>query len=220
MKQKIIVVGFKGKMGSVVFEKLLGKEFDVVGIDVNDNLFEHKHADLLIDFSSPKNTDLIARWCLQTKTRLIVGTTGQSEDELNSILSLSDKVPIMKASNFSAGIAKIKNALNVIVDDSAENIAILEKHHKEKKDCPSGTALMLKDYISNLSSQKIEIFAERSGDEVGIHSINVHFENEVVSITHKAFSRECFADGAVLAVEFLLKQTKPRQYYFEEIFVN
>lgn len=213
---RIAVIGYKGRMGSIVFEQLKDS-YDLIGIDKNDNLDLAINADLVIDFSSGENSLKTAEWCAENKIPLIIGATGQNKNELNLIKTLSNQIPILKAGNFSLGIAKIKQILSCFNSFKFENIYICEKHHKNKKDCPSGTAIELKNFISEKFNTNVEILALRGGEEIGMHEINLYFDSELITISHQAFSRKAFVRGVMLAVNYMLEQTHAKMYCFEEI---
>lgn len=214
---KIIVVGHKGKMGSVVFESLTSAGYDVFGIDKNDNFENIKDANLIIDFSNAEQSAKTAEWCAENKVNLIIGATGQTNQHLQQIKSASGKTAILKAGNFSIGIAKLKNCLKYIFDGSENQVVVFEKHHKNKLDKPSGTALELVENIKKTTSAPVDVLCERLGSEVGEHTVKVCYKNEVISLSHKAYSRVAFADGVLLAVSFMLKISGVGLYEFESV---
>ena len=218
-KNKIIVVGSKGKMGSVVVEYLKKQGYIVSEIDKDDAL-ETQSSDLVIDFSVAANTIFVANWCKENNIPLIVGTTGHNERQQKELEEISTYIPIFKAGNFSIGIAMIKKCLNLLIDENIMEITVCEKHHRNKKDTPSGTAVELKTLIENNWNGKVEVLAERGGKEVGEHVINCYFENEVVSLKHVAYSRECFADGVLIATKFMLRNTETKMFSFDDVFLE
>ncbi len=214
---KIIVVGHKGKMGSVVFESLISAGYDVFGIDKNDNFENIKDANLIIDFSNAGQSAKTAEWCAENKVNLIIGATGQTIQHLQQIKFASRKTAILKAGNFSIGIAKLKNCLKYIFDGSENQVVVFEKHHKNKLDKPSGTALELVENIKKTINVPVDVLCERLGSEVGEHTVKVCYKNEVISLSHKAYSRVAFADGVLLAVSFMLKISGVGLYNFESV---
>lgn len=214
MKKKIILVGAGGKMGSLI-HKSLKDDFEIIPIEKQENIWNFK-SDLVIDFGSAQSSEESARFCFQNKAPLIVGATGQTQKQLDLILKVGEVAPVMKASNFSLGVLFVKNMLTQI-SKYADEICIFEKHHKHKKDSPSGTALELKTLIENNTGKSVSVLAQRGGDEVGTHTIDFYFSGEVVSVSHQAFSREAFVQGVKKAVYFLLEQKMPRVYDFGEI---
>jgi len=212
----IAVVGYKGRMGSVIFETL-SKDFKVIGVDRNTSLNDAYMADLVVDFSVAENSVMVAQWCEQNKKPLIIGVTGFSNEQLSKIRQCSKNIPIMMAGNFSLGIFLMKKMLAQIFDYKFDNINLFEAHHKNKLDRPSGTAVEIANFVKDNFKQNIEIASVRGGEEIGTHKINFYFGSEVLSVEHKAFSRIAFAEGVVVAVNFMLKSKANRLYKFEEI---
>ena len=217
MKKKIILVGAGGKMGSLI-HKSLKDDFEIIPIEKQDNIWNFE-SDLVIDFGSAQSSEESAKFCFQNKVPLIVGATGQTQKQIDLILKVGEVAPVMKASNFSLGVLFVKNMLAQI-SKHADDICLFEKHHKHKKDSPSGTAIELKTLIENNTSKSVSVLAQRGGDEVGSHTIDFYFSGEVVSLSHQAFSREAFVQGVKKAVYFLLEQKMPRVYEFGEIIKN
>ncbi len=211
---KIAVVGYKGKMGSIVFE-ILKKRYNVIGIGRNDVFCSD--ANLVIDFASAESSVDSAKWCAEKKVPLIIGSTGQSESQMNEIIELSKFVPILKAGNFSIGVNNLKKSLKKLITKDAQDITIFEKHHKNKKDAPSGTAKEIAGFIMQNFNIKPNVIFERGGKEIGEHIVSVYYENEVVSIKHKVFSREAFADGVLKAVLIIKNIKNSGLYSLEDI---
>ncbi|MBQ8425394.1 MAG: hypothetical protein IJX17_05180 [Clostridia bacterium] len=225
--KNIAVVGANGKMGSLLCEKLkntyivtkITKEAPLEKI----NISKHK-IDLVIDFASADSSEKSANYCMQYKIPLIIASTGQTETQLINIKNVSKFIPLIIEPNLSIGINLLKDIQNYLINKikTFENydINIHEKHHKEKKDSPSGTAILLKNYIQKISNKEIPITSERGGKEVGTHTVNFYFNSELISITHQAFSRDSFIDGTLICIDFLLKQKLPKLYSFSEILNN
>lgn len=215
-KLKIAVVGANGKMGKLLCEKLNDK-FDVLKITRECKL-DKQNVCLVVDFASAESSVESAVWCAKNKVPLIVGSTGQTNFQKDEILKASEKTPILIAGNFSVGILLLKKLLKTVDFELVEDIVIFEKHHKNKKDKPSGTALELENLIRAKTSRHADVLVERGGKEIGTHKIDLYFENELISIKHQAFSRECFADGVLLAVEFMFQQKERKLFSFEDVF--
>lgn len=214
--KKIAVIGYKGKMGSCVFEKI-SHSYQVVGIDVNDSIAIAKHADIVVDFSTGANSAKTAIWCAKQKIPLIIGATGQNNKENKVIIECAKKIPILKAGNFSIGIAILKKMLLHLKLCNIDSVSILEKHHKLKRDKPSGTALELETYLKKFYNIEIDINAVRGGREIGMHEISIYFGDEVLSLRHQAFSRNAFVEGVMLAIKFMLNIKDSGLYNFEDI---
>lgn len=213
----VAVVGAKGKMGSLVCE-VLKADYKVVKLDIGDTLDKAGKLDLVIDFASHESSVVSAEYCEKNKVRLIVGSTGQTDEELITIFKAARVVPVLKAGNFSVGIHLLKKALVSILKETGGEVTILEKHHSEKADRPSGTALELAYLAEETSGKTPEVLSVRGGKEIGTHSALIYFGDEVIELKHQAFSRKAFADGAMLAVDYLMKQTEAKLYLFEDIF--
>lgn len=234
---KIIVSGCNGKMGKSVVELVSkSQEHEIVaGIDKNtesDGLFPIYHsienlgirADVLIDFSHPSALSSVLEYCKRNKIPAVICTTGLSENQITELKESSKQIPIFYSRNMSLGINLLINLARKATEFLGENfdIEIVEKHHNQKIDAPSGTALMIAEEISESLEEKPEYTYDRTQkrksrnkNEIGIHSIRagsicgdheVIFagKNEIVTISHHAQSREVFADGALRAAEFLI----------------
>ncbi len=216
MKEKVAVIGAKGKMGSAVCN-ILSSEFDVIEIDIKNSIEEAADARVIIDFAGAKSSVKSAEFAKKIGAALIVGSTGQSEKELNKILSVSNSVPVLVCSNFSVGIYLQKKISDLILSYTDAEITILEKHHNEKKDAPSGTALELMKNIKLKTGTEVPILSERGGKEIGTHKIDFYFGDELISVSHSAFSRAAFSRGVLLATRFMLKQKAAKVITFNEV---
>ena len=200
-------------------EKLLGRENNVLVTD--DLKLALEDAEAVIDFSTPDTSLECVKVCAQTETAHVIGTTGFDPRQENEISEYAKKVAIVKAGNMSLGI----NVLTSLVDkvssslDLDYDIEILEMHHRNKVDAPSGTALMLgeaaargkgkslselrmaaRDGISGGREKGTIGFASlRGGGVVGEHEVSFTSESERISIKHEAFSRDIFVNGAIRA---------------------
>ena len=179
-------------------------------------------ADVIVDFSHHSALPALAEYAVRTKTPLVVATTGHTEEEKAIMLEASKKVAVFFSGNMSIGINLLielcKKASETL--GTAFDVEIIEKHHNKKLDAPSGTALMLADSIKETREQTEYVYdrhsvrRQRSSDEIGLHSVRggtivgeheVIFagNNEMITISHSAMSREIFAAGAVRAAAFL-----------------
>lgn len=229
---RTVINGVNGKMGQIV-AKMIEKrqDFDVVcGVDhspqkiahsfpVYRNPFEYQgEVDLIIDFSHPSYLKPLLAFAKDKRSALIIGTTGFSEEEHGLIRSSAQKIPILYSANMSIGI----NIFNQILKSygnllgSLFDIEIIEKHHNQKLDAPSGTAYLLANTLnSTLDHQKTYVFgrhgnrprhknqigihAIRGGTQIGEHSVLFAGQDEVITITHQAHSREVYGHGALVA---------------------
>lgn len=247
---KIILNGCNGKMGKtiVALSKKHEKATIVAGIDVLKReesdfpIFTHPSncdidADVLIDFSRPSALPHILELALRKKLGVVIATTGLLEEDYAMIKKASKEVPLFMSANMSLGVNLlmdlVKKAAQILGQDY--DIEIIERHHKQKEDAPSGTALMIADGINDILDKKKEYVFERASKrqkrndkELGIHSLrggtivgehDVVFSgfDEVIEINHKAYSRDIFANGALKAALFL-KGKPPGIYNMQDLF--
>lgn len=241
----IIINGCGGKMGKVVAEiaKNDGDVNIVAGVDpfVTENKdfpvftsFEEcdVKADAVVDFSTATAVPALLDYCEKTGTACIVCTTGLSQDTLNRIEALSQKIPVFKSANMSLGVnllAKILKKYAYALYEAGFDVEIVERHHNQKADAPSGTALMLADAVNESVENKLNyifdrspvrekrdrkqlgISAVRGGTIVGDHEVIFAGRDEVVEFKHSAYSKEVFAVGAIKAAKFI--KDKPAGKY-------
>ncbi len=181
-------------------------------------------ADVVIDFSSAGAVDDLYEYCREKKLGLVLCTTGLSEEQIQAAGRLSETVPVLRSANMSMGINLLEKLLREasgILADAGFDIEIVEKHHNLKKDAPSGTALALADAVSDGLKEKYEyvfdrsqrsiqrpkneigISAIRGGTIVGDHDVIFAGEDEVITFSHRAYSKAVFAKGAVQAAIFI-----------------
>lgn len=234
---KVIMHGCNGHMGQVI-SGLIKEDTDieiVAGIDLKDcrdngypvftNIWDcDVDADVIIDFASAKATDELLKFGVERQIPMVLCTTGLSEEQLEAVEEASTKVAVLKSANMSLGV----NMLLKLLQDAAKilapagfDIEIVEKHHNQKVDAPSGTALALADSINEaLENQydytydrskerkkrektEIGISAVRGGTIVGDHDVIFAGTDEVVTFSHTAYSKAIFGKGAVQAAKFL-----------------
>ncbi len=215
MKKKILVVGVKGKMGSAVCE-VLKNDYEIIEAKRNENWADFK-VDFIIDFGSAESSVLSALAASKMRVPLIIGSTGQSKEQLKQIDRLCVGLPYMVCSNFSVGVVLLKCAIDNILKVKIDDIAIFEKHHRAKKDAPSGTALSLEKFIEERQNTKIQMLSLRGGKEIGSHKISFYFGSELLELSHTAFSREVFAYGVKIAVDFMFQNIDNKRVEFENI---
>lgn len=164
-------------------------------------------SDCVIDFSTPKSSLNYARIAAETGKPLVIGTTGFSKKQLQQISRNARKAPILIAYNMSLGIAAIAAALklwNLILKKNYQ-LHITDIHHKDKRDKPSGTALLLAQ-STGLEEKNIKFQSIRKGRVVGEHHVVLSNPKEYIKITHCAKDRSLFSEGALLAARWLSKQ--------------
>ncbi|MBN1914456.1 MAG: 4-hydroxy-tetrahydrodipicolinate reductase [Parachlamydiales bacterium] len=220
MPIKIGIIGISGTMGQALQEEILEKpEFILSGGVRRDReeLSSLETADVLIDFSHPGMLFSYLPWALDHKKPLVIGTTALSSENRKEMTKASQEIPILWSANFSMGIAYIRDFLQTCPHKKNEIVScdILESHHSQKKDKPSGTALQLQKDLSSFIPL-VTIHSIRAPHIVGIHEIIFHFAHETLTIKHEAFSRKVFAQGALFAAKQLY-QKPPKLYTLEEL---
>ncbi|MGB9714228.1 MAG: 4-hydroxy-tetrahydrodipicolinate reductase [Candidatus Bathyarchaeales archaeon] len=194
-----------------------------------------ENADVYVSFTMPNAEMANIPEVANLGKRIVMGTTGFTDEQMNRLKSLvSAKVPAVFAPNFSIGVnftLKMLKTLDVLPEDY--EVSIVEAHHSKKKDAPSGTALAIANLISKLRGYKetvygrsgisqrkreeIEVLAVRGGGIPGIHKVIIAGPYDMMSIEHVSFSRNAFAQGALYAVEWVMKQTKPGVYSMDDV---
>ena len=244
---KILLNGCNGKMGKIVNE-IANKNSNlliVAGVDSNLSnntypVYENiskcmEELDVILDFSRASALNDLLDFASINKTPLVLCTTGYSEKQVELIKLVSSKLPIFRSANMSIGINVINNILKNISEllYNDFDIEIIEKHHNEKVDAPSGTALMLASTIKEAISEEtrfiygregtckrshkeIGIHAIRGGSIVGEHDIIFAGQGEVIEIKHSALSRDVFAVGALKACQFISKK-EPGMYSMDDV---
>ena len=240
----IVICGANGKMGKNIYA--CADERDDCKVIAGVDVFTKQYADfpiveapdkipvkpdVIIDFSNPALLHNLLGYCLSTGTPLVIGSTGYSDEQIAQIKSAAQQIPIFFTFNMSLGINLLvqlaKKAASVLGDQF--DIEIVEKHHNQKIDAPSGTAIMLANAINEtLDTSKTYVYdrhsrrQKRDKSEIGMHSIrggtivgehDVIFagHDEVITLSHSAASKAVFANGAVNAAVFL--KDKPAGLY-------
>ncbi len=250
---KIALSGCNGRMGRVIQDIVSGKENMriVAGFDINtkkcadfpvfSDPFEFKGGcDVIIDFSNASSTEHLLEYCEKNRIPVIICTTGHSESQLDKIREASQKIPVFRSGNMSVGINLMMDLLkrSASVLQEGFDVEVIEKHHNQKLDAPSGTALMLADAVSSALPHKPEyvydrherrekrpvneigISTIRGGTIVGEHSVLFCGRDEIIEIKHTALSREVFAVGAVDAAEFMAGGLKPGIYDMSDVIAS
>ena len=238
---KVIINGAKGRMGETLL--LCGEtnpDIEIVaGVDVGDDLAAViEQTDVVIDFSFHEITRPTGKLCAQHKKALVIGTTGHSADDRAAVLKLQSEIPVVWASNFSTGVNTLfwltRKATEVLGADF--DLEVIEMHHRLKRDAPSGTAATLAGILGEVRKVSLEkelrhgregIVGERTDSEIGMHSLRggdvvgdhtvVYAGNgERLELTHKAASRNTFANGALRAAIWACCQ-EPGLYNMENV---
>ena len=232
----IVICGANGHMGRVIADVISGRDDCkvIAGIDkvtaqyadfpIVENVADlAEKPDVIIDFSHPSTLDDLLSYCLSNGTALVVATTGYNEEQTAKIKKASEQIPLFFTFNMSLGVnllADLARRATKILGNQFD-IEIIEKHHNQKLDAPSGTAIMLADAINgeldnrcSYTYDRHSVRAKRGRNEIGMHSVrggtivgehDIIFagRDEVITLSHHAASKEVFAVGAVNAAVFL-----------------
>lgn len=248
---KIILVGSSGAMGKTI-QQLIHDDEElkiVAGIQeemesdafpvfqtVADLSKANIEADVMIDFSHVSLTDAVIDYASEKRLPVMLATTGQNDEQEQHIRHASEGIAILNAHNTSIGVTvmnHITSEMAKILYPLGYDIEIIEKHHRYKKDAPSGTAVMLKEVVQRSLSEEtsvtygreglgdvrphneIAIHAIRGGDIVGEHTVLFANNQEVIELTHRAGAKEIFARGAITGARFLI-EAKPGLYQMSD----
>ena len=233
----VIMHGCNGRMGQMI-AGLCEKDPDITIVAGVDTYTEKKNdfpvfasisecdvmADAVIDFSNAGAVDGLLDWCVEKGVPVVLCSTGLSEEQLQKVTTASEKVAVLKSANMSLGINTLMDLLQKAVKVFAPagfDVEIVEKHHNQKLDAPSGTAIALADSINEAmdgqyeyvydrsdrrqkrDAKELGISAVRGGTIVGEHEVIFAGEDEVIEFKHTAYSRAVFGKGAVEAAKFL-----------------
>ena len=230
---KACVVGY-GAMGKIISEMLGDDLFLNVALECENKNFDNvkDKIDVIIDFSSPFNLDMICDYVSKTKTPVVFATTGYSKEQLDKINELSKIAPVLRSANFSLGVIVLNRLVKEVTPLlEGYDIEIIEAHHNKKVDAPSGTAKMLLKSAMDATGyeakmgrngycprekNEIGVSAVRGGTIVGEHEVMYCGNDEVITLKHSAQSKKIFATGAIKAARWL-KDQKPGFYDMEDV---
>jgi len=237
---KVIIHGSKGRMGQMLIacaEHIKGLEV-VSEVDEGDDLSTAiVDCDAVIDFSFHKVTTNAAALCAKHKKALVIGTTGHTDEEKESVLEHKETIPIVWASNYSTGVNTLfwltRKAAEILGPDF--DLEVVEMHHRHKVDAPSGTAATLGEILLEVRNQQKDVLRHgregivgartdeeigmhslRGGDVVGDHTVIYSGAGERLELTHKAASRETFANGALRAAQWIAGK-EPGLYSMQDV---
>ena len=240
---KVGIVGSTGRMGEHLIKNVMENEsltlsalhvFDELNVAVPDDVLITNSmkalleaCDVIIDFSAPVATQELCEEALKNPTALVIATTGFTAHQQNLLTEASKEMPVLYASNMSAGIALLKQLVEQVAATLTDfDIEIVEQHHRHKVDAPSGTALTLGEFaakgrgldldavrvsgrdgqIGARSKDEIAVMALRGGDIVGRHTVGFYNDGEFLELNHTATSRETFSKGAIRAAAWIVDQ--------------
>ncbi|MEM7015313.1 MAG: 4-hydroxy-tetrahydrodipicolinate reductase [Verrucomicrobiota bacterium] len=223
MSIQLLVTGCKGRMGQAIIESAAAENVEVgAAIDLGDSLSEAlAKCDTVIDFTTHGFTTELLAGCRESGAKLVMGTTGHTDEELADIRATAEQIPLVFAPNYSVGVNTLfwltQKATEIL--GSSFDLEVVEMHHRHKTDAPSGTARRLAEILAEgrelsydndcrhgrfgdvgaRTDSEIGVHALRGGDVVGDHTVVYAGAGERVELTHKASSRLTFAGGAVRA---------------------
>lgn len=237
--KRVIIHGCNGAMGKVVSGQInLDADLEIVaGVDRSSStatfpIFTNikdcdMPADIIVDFSTAKAVPELLDYAAEKMIPIVVCTTGLDETVYKKIDEVSSVIPVFQSANMSLGVNLLKSLAvkaALALTDSGFDIEIIEKHHNQKIDAPSGTAMMLAKEINESlgdsyeyaydRSKKLEkrakneigIHAVRGGSIVGEHIVLLSGKDEIIEITHRATSKEIFAVGAIKAAKYIIEK--------------
>ncbi len=228
---KILLIGH-GRMGRLMEQTALAAGDQIAGIIDAGNLSDletiGRVADIAIDFSSPAALPAVAGYVRSTGTPLLSGVTGYAAADMAVFSQLGRYAPVMHSANYSVGVAVLRRVLEEVsgVLKPDFDIEIIETHHSQKADAPSGTAKLLLDAIDprhemrpvygrqgicgRRGHQEIGVHAIRGGTEAGTHTVSFFGADEVLEFTHRASSRQIFVNGALHMARKLYRMPRGR----------
>ncbi|MFA7539806.1 MAG: 4-hydroxy-tetrahydrodipicolinate reductase [Sphaerochaetaceae bacterium] len=237
---RVILNGCSGRMGKVLttqIKTIEGMEV-VAGIDLNESPRDYPiykslqespvKGEVMIDFSSSTSLKSYLPVAIERGLALVVATTGLDAEDEKLLKEASNSIPIFRSQNMSLGINLVQELLQSATKVLGEryDVEIIEKHHRYKKDSPSGTALMLAESINAVRThpltyvygrvgnetlrkkEELGIHSLRGGTYAGEHEISFSGEDEVIAITHQSYSRQVFANGAIAAAHYIVRQKR------------
>ena len=221
---KVCVLGY-GALGHAIVEQLGDELETIVALECENKRLEDSNGnfDVIIDCSSPACLDMVYNYAIKHNKPVVFATTGYTEEQLMKIKELSRYVPVLQSANFSLGVTLLNRVVKLITPILKDDfdIEIIEAHHHNKVDAPSGTAKMLlksaKDSTgfneingrvgnSLRKPNEIGVHSIRGGSIVGEHEVMYCGLDEVISVKHSAYSKKIFAVGGIKAARFLIGQ--------------
>jgi 4-hydroxy-tetrahydrodipicolinate reductase len=240
-KTRVIIVGSKGRMGEALV-RLARQDPKLelaAGVDKDDNVLDFiDRCDVLIEFAHHSLSGTLAKTAADHGKSLVIGTTGHTPDERQAIATAAHRIPIVFAPNYSVGVNLLFYLTQLAADTLGEDYdqEVVEMHHRQKLDAPSGTARRLGEILAEASGGTYEdltlhgrhgdvgarprrvigMHALRGGDVVGDHTVHFSTVGERIELTHRASSRDTFASGALRAAEWVRSQ-KPGLYSMQDV---
>lgn len=219
---KLAIVGAKGRMGAEVIELASAAPgFQVVAeLDIGSRwMVKPSEIDVVIDFSQPKGTRDALKWCARNGRPLVSGTTGLGRGDVLLLRRTASRIPILYSGNMSLGVAVMSAMIGKFSAVRDWDFQISEVHHSQKKDRPSGTALLLETRLASAINRRLPpVQSTRGGGVPGIHEVLAMGPDEVLTIRHTAFDRRVFARGALRAARWLFDKGRPGLYDLSDLY--
>lgn len=226
LRKRIALIGATGRMGVSLIEQAEKSDFWRISKKISRNLAEQdpwdssskNDIDIIIDFSNAEMAAELAKQAIGTKIPILICTTGLSEETKENLKKCSETAAVMLVANTSIGIQLMHKLLEIaasLLDDTFDT-NIIETHHRNKVDSPSGTTLALVKTLQSVRKNPIDIHSLRSGDGFAEHLVTFHGNNETFSLKHTAHARHVFADGALRLARGLLTR-KPGLYTSQDL---
>ncbi len=224
-KSQVAVVGSTGRMGGELLRLLRDHDHLEFSVGVARSAVAHldktvlslekanpKNIDIVIDFSLAEAADEVLDWCLKNKKPLVCGTTGVTDTTKINFIKAGKQIPVLWSPNMSLGIAILNKIISQLPRIEGFDFQIEEVHHAQKKDRPSGTALLLQETLeSRIGKNLPSPVSVRGGGVFGIHRLHIMGTEETLMFEHNALSRGLFAKGALVAATWMIG--KPPGYY-------
>jgi 4-hydroxy-tetrahydrodipicolinate reductase len=240
--------GIAGRMGQTVRETAADREdvtvafgIDVEGTEADIPVYDPDDAaaalsehdpDVVVDFTVPEATTDLARACAEAGVGLVIGTTGFEDEQFAVLEEVSTEVPLLKATNFSRGVHALLRTLGPALEAlEGYDVEVMETHHNQKRDAPSGTAKTIlaeiaeyrdfetvpgREGIQPREDEEVGMLVRRAGDIRGEHEVTVAGNDEALTLAHRAEDRGVFAAGALDAAVWLADRT-PGRYEFGDV---
>lgn len=232
---RIAVSGY-GQMGQRIVSTITQLDDELVGIidEMSTNTFSSFSElsivpDVIIDFSHPSQLAHLLEYALSNQVPIMIGTTGYSDEDLSAIQDAATQIPIFHTSNTSLGVQVLLDTVRSLQQALPDaDIELIETHHRYKEDAPSGTAKMILNTLSNekivfgregstkRTTSEIGVHAIRGGSVAGIHEVQFLLDDEVITISHRAESKQVFVNGAITAARFIARQ-QPGYYNMNDL---
>ena len=218
-KTKIALIGATGRIGECLTELAKNHNDWCVAMPISRDLTKlwNTPVDVVIDFSNADMTAELAKRAIGKHIPLLICTTGLNAETKDALKQCGTTCPVMIAPNTSIGILVLRKMLEVATAmfDGTFDIDIIETHHRNKVDAPSGTALSLNETVQSIRETSVGMHSIRAGDVIAEHVVSFRGDHETINLTHTAHSRHVFADGALRLAKWLVKQ-KPGLYVPED----